>query len=83
MKENIIVTFHKWSEAERKTIMEKFRSLGINIKEESLMNDGKWEKKNVFLWDSESEEEDDDYLKPREDPSMEADPRRRQRISME
>ena len=29
------------------------------------MNDGKGKKKNVFLWDSESDEEDDDYPNPR------------------
>ena len=81
MKENIIVTFHKWSEAERKTIMEKFGSLGINIKEESLMNDGKGKKKNVFLWDSESDEEDDDYPNPREEPSKDDDLRSKEEVT--
>ena len=77
MNENIVENFHKWSEAERKALMEKFRSLGI--KEEALMNDGKGKKKNVFLWDSESEEEDDGYPKPREESSMEADPRSKEK----
>ena len=77
MNENIIITFHKWSEEERKTLMEKFGSLGI--KEEVLMNDGKGKKKNVFLWDSESEEEDDDYPKHEEDRSKEADPRSKEK----
>ena len=63
IKENIIVTYHNWSEDEKKKIIENFGSLGI--KEESLMNDGKGKKKNVFLWDSDSEEEDDDYPNPR------------------
>ena len=63
IKENIIVTFHKWSEEEEKKFQEKFGSLGI--KEETRMNDGKEKKKNVFLWDSDSEEDDDDYLSPR------------------
>ena len=38
MNENIIITFHKWDEASRKALMEKFGPLGI--REEALMNDG-------------------------------------------
>ena len=64
IKENIIVTFHKWSEDEEKKLKEKFGSLGI--KEETRTNDSKEKKKNVFLWDSDSEE-NDDYLDPREE----------------
>ena len=37
----------------------------LGIKEETRMNDGKEKKKNVFLWDSESDEEDDDYPNPK------------------
>ena len=37
MKENIIITYHKWSDAEKKKIIENFGSLGI--KEEALEND--------------------------------------------
>ena len=39
MNENIIITFHKWDEASRKALMEKFGPLGF--RKEALMNDGK------------------------------------------
>ena len=39
IKENIIVTFHKWSEEEEKKFQEKFGSLGI--KEATRTNKGK------------------------------------------
>ena len=62
MKENIIITYHKWSEEEEKKFQEKFGSLGI--KEETHVKDDKEENKNMFLWDSESDDEDDYYISP-------------------
>ena len=65
IKENIVVTFHKWSEEEERKLQEKFGSLGI--KKETHTHEGKEKKKHVFLWDSDSEEDDDDYLDPMEE----------------
>jgi len=62
MKENIIITHHKWSEDEEKKLQEKFGSLGI--KEEPRAEDDKEKDKNMFLWDSESDDEDDYYVSP-------------------
>jgi len=62
IKENIIVTYHKWSEEEEKKLKEKFGSLGI--KEETHVNNDKEKDKNMFLWDSESDDEDDYYISP-------------------
>ena len=65
IKENIVVTFHKWSEEEEKKIQEKFGSLGL--KKETHPHEEKEKEKHVFLWDSNSEDDDDDYLHPMEE----------------
>jgi len=62
MKENIIITRHQWSEEEKKKIEEKFGSL--KIKEGPRVEVDKEKYKDMFLWDSESDDEDDYYICP-------------------
>ena len=62
MKENIVITYHKWSEEEEKKFQEKFGSL--KIKEETPVTNDKEKNENMFSWDSESDDEDDYYISP-------------------
>ena len=62
MKENIVNTYHKWSEEEEKEFQEKFGSL--KIKEETPVTNEKEKNENMFSWDSESDDEDDYYISP-------------------